>query len=94
MLAGSEGIVKSYGVKFHAHDSCYCLARSVFKGQQTMNAEIQAEWKSVTAGKQGKDAKAAWNQYWSEKDVGPEGGSPAGTPQEEASNASVAAESE
>jgi hypothetical protein len=94
MLAGSRGITKDYDVKFHAHDSCHCLARSVFNGQDTMNAQIQAEWKSVTSGKQGKDAEAAWNQYWSEKDVGSQGRSTTEPAQEEAGNAAVAAESE
>jgi hypothetical protein len=94
MLAGSGTVTKDFGVKFHAHDNCYCLARSVFKGQESVNSGIQAEWQSVTAGKQGNAAKAAWNQYWSEKNVGPEGGGPAGTPQEEAGNAPVAGEPE
>jgi hypothetical protein len=94
MLTGSTGVQKESAARFHAHDSCYCLARSVFNGQQSVNAGIQAEWKSVTTGKQGKAATAAWNQYWSEKDVGPERGSSTGTAQEEAGNAAVGAESE
>jgi hypothetical protein len=92
MLTGSEGIQKGYASRFHAHDSCYCLARSVFNGQQSANAGIQAEWKSVTTGKQGKAATAAWNQYWSGKDVGSQGASATEPAQEQEGNAPVAAE--
>jgi hypothetical protein len=94
MLAGSNVVSKSLDAKFHAHDRCQCLARSVFAGQQSANDGIRAEWKSVTSGKSGKSAEAAWNQYWSEKDVGSEGGGSAEPPQEQAGNAPVAAEPE
>ena len=66
MLAGSGNVAKSTS-RFHAHDSCYCLARAVFRGQQSVNNEIHQEWQQVTAGKTGKGAEAAWNQYWSGK---------------------------
>jgi hypothetical protein len=99
MLTGSGGIHKSAGDLFHAHDSCYCLARSVFDGQQSVNAGIQAEWKSVTAGKSGKAAEAVWNQYWSEKNDDSHNDTSAGpatadAAQEEAGNAAVTSQSE
>jgi hypothetical protein len=94
MMAGSSGVHKSFGDRFHAHDRCYCLARTVFSGQQSYNAEIQDEWHRATAGKSGKAAVAAWKQYWSEKDVGSEGRSTTEPAQEEAGNATVSGESE
>jgi hypothetical protein len=94
MLAGSSGVHKSFGDRFHAHDRCYCLARTVFNGQQSYNADIQGEWKSATAGKSGKAAVAAWKQYWSDGNVGPEGTSTTEPAPEEAGNAPVVGQSE
>jgi hypothetical protein len=65
--AASGGVRKEQSSSFRAHDHCTCLARVVFKGQSSANAGLAEEWGRTTMGKNGKDAIAAWNQYWSEK---------------------------
>jgi hypothetical protein len=65
-LAASSGMHKAAEDKFHAHDDCQCLARVVFQGQSSANEALVSEWQRTTAGKTGKAANAAWNQYWSE----------------------------
>lgn len=67
-LAASAGVRKSMDDKFNSHDSCGCLARVVFKGQQNITDELAAEWRKATKGLTGKGAEAAWRQYWSERD--------------------------
>jgi hypothetical protein len=63
--AASGGIRKAADDTFPAHDRCQCLARVVFKGQSSANADLASQWARVTSGKSGKDAEAAWDQYWS-----------------------------
>jgi hypothetical protein len=65
-LAASSGIHKATSEVFHAHDDCQCLARVVFAGQSSANAELAVQWQKATAGKSGNAANAAWSQYWSE----------------------------
>jgi hypothetical protein len=67
MHAASGGVRKEQSFSFRAHDYCTCLARVVFKGQSSANVGLSEEWGRTTVGKNGKDAVAAWNQYWSEK---------------------------
>jgi len=65
MLAASSLLHKTASDAFHAHDNCQCLARVVFRGQSPTNGDLASEWSRTTEGKSGKDAVAAWNQYWS-----------------------------
>jgi hypothetical protein len=71
MLAGRGGVYKASTVDFRAHDHCHCVARSVFIGQASVNAGLSDEWAKATKNKHGADARAAWNQYWSDKNVEP-----------------------
>jgi hypothetical protein len=63
-LAASSGVHKTTS-EFNAHDRCQCLARVVFRGQKPANAELVSDWSRVTAGRSGKAAVEAWDQYWS-----------------------------
>jgi hypothetical protein len=74
MLAGRGGVYSAKGVNFRAHDNCHCVARPVFQGQTSVNKDIGDEWASATKGKRGAAARAAWDQYWSAKNVEPDSG--------------------
>jgi hypothetical protein len=65
-LAASNGVRKTTS-EFNAHDRCQCLARVVFRGQEPANAGLVSDWSKVTAGRSGKAAVEAWDQYWSGK---------------------------
>jgi hypothetical protein len=67
MHAASGGVRKEQSSSFRAHDHCTCLARVVFRGQDSANTDLAGQWAKTTAGQTGKAAVAAWNQYWSEK---------------------------
>lgn len=67
MRAASGGVRKERQFAFRAHDNCTCLARVVFEGQPGSNQALASEWARATSGKNGKDAIAAWNKYWSER---------------------------
>jgi hypothetical protein len=64
MLAGRGGVYKESTVDFRAHDHCHCVARPVFKGQQSMNQSLSEAWGRETKGTSGADARAAWDKYW------------------------------
>jgi hypothetical protein len=66
-LAASNGIRKTTSDIFHAHDYCQCLARVVFRGQDSANTDLAGQWAKATVGQTGKAAVAAWDQYWSGK---------------------------
>jgi hypothetical protein len=70
MLAGRGAVYKESTAGFRAHDHCHCVARPVFRGQESVNAGLSDEWASATKGTRGKAAIAAWDQYWSDKNVG------------------------
>lgn len=84
-LAASSGIHKAEADAFHAHDGCQCLARVVFRGQESANAGLVSDWTRVTAGQSGKAAVKAWDQYWSERN-GSTGNSSSGTEAQTASS--------
>jgi hypothetical protein len=65
-LAASNGIHKTESDAFQAHDFCECLARVVFRGQESANAGLVSDWQRETAGRSGKAAVKAWDQYWSD----------------------------
>lgn len=71
MLAGRGAVYKESTADFRAHDHCHCVARPVFKGQESANAGLSTEWADATRGKRGNAAIAAWDQYWSDKNVEP-----------------------
>jgi hypothetical protein len=95
-LAASGGVRKAESTEFHAHDSCQCLARVVFQGQSSVNADLASQWSRVTAGRSRKDAIASWNHHWSDQNgsnsttnTGQGAAVQATAPQEEAGNAAV-----
>jgi hypothetical protein len=69
MLASRGAVYKESTVDFRAHDHCHCVARAVFIGQKSVNQGLSEEWGKATAGTRGKAAIAAWDQYWSDKNV-------------------------
>jgi hypothetical protein len=70
MLAGRGAVYKERTVGFRAHDHCHCIARAVFVGQKSINQDLSQEWGKATAGTRGKDALAAWNKYWENRNGG------------------------
>lgn len=48
---------------FHPHDYCNCVACPMFRGQQPANEALTSEWRQVTQGKTGPEARAAWEEY-------------------------------
>lgn len=67
MLAGRGGVYTEATADFRAHDHCHCVARPVFKGQKSVNADLSDKWGEVTRGTRGKAARAAWDKYWSDR---------------------------
>lgn len=47
---------------FHPHDYCGCVAAPLFKGQKPANQDLSSEWKQVTQGKTGVEARTAWEE--------------------------------
>jgi hypothetical protein len=92
MHAASGGVRKDQSFSFRAHDHCTCLARVVFRGQESANAGLVSDWQRVTAGQNGKAAVKAWDQYWSEKNGsnGNGGGGAEATPASTAEGAGYA----
>jgi hypothetical protein len=74
MLAGRGAVYKESTVDFRAHDSCHCVARAVFKGQESVNSGLSDEWAKATKGTRGAAARTAWNKYWESKNVEPKAG--------------------
>jgi hypothetical protein len=66
-LAASNGVRKEASDIFHSHNYCQCLARVVFRGQDSANTDLAGQWTKATAGQTGKAAVAAWDHYWSGK---------------------------
>jgi hypothetical protein len=63
----AKGPFSSGNKSFRAHDYCSCLAIPVLRGA-TMNPNdaLRAQWDKVTGTFTGKEARAAWDRYWSE----------------------------
>jgi hypothetical protein len=64
MLAGRGAVYKAGTADFRAHDHCHCVARVVFKGQESVNTALSEQWGRATKGTSGKAAIAAWNAHW------------------------------
>lgn len=73
MLAGRGAVYKEDTVRFRAHDHCHCIARAVFRGQESINDDLSSEWGRVTAGHSGRAAVREWNKYWESRNGGYEG---------------------
>jgi hypothetical protein len=67
MLAGRGGVYSEATADFKAHDHCHCVARPVFAGQKSVNADLSEEWGRATKGTRGAAARAAWDKYWSSR---------------------------
>ena len=90
MLASRGAVYKSATADFRAHDHCHCVARPVFAGEKSVNNELSDAWARETRGTRGAAARAAWNQYWSNRNVGPEQRHATETQGQRAGNAPVA----
>jgi len=64
----AKGPFKPGQMGFRAHDYCSCLAIPVLRGTDTPgpNSELRATWDRITGTFTGKEARAAWDRYWSE----------------------------
>ena len=91
MLAGRGAVYKESTVDFRAHDHCHCVGRPVFIGQDSVNADLSAEWGKATKGTSGKEAIRTWNKYWEARNGGSERAT--GSSEEGSGIASVAKES-
>jgi len=90
MLAGRGAVYKESTVDFRAHDRCHCVARPVFRGQTSVNTGLSDEWAKATNGKKGSAAIAAWDQYWSDKNVESINSNPQEPTEARAGNAALA----
>ena len=63
-----KGPFKPGNTSFRAHDYCSCLAKPVLRGvsDDSPNAELRDQWNRITETFTGKEARAAWDQYWRE----------------------------
>jgi hypothetical protein len=66
----ARGPFKPGVTAFRAHDSCHCLASPVFRGSGPANPELIQAWNQVAGGISGKDARAAWEEYWRQNNGG------------------------
>jgi hypothetical protein len=64
----AKGPFKPGNTSFRAHDYCSCLAKPVLRGvnDDSPNAELRDQWNRITETFTGKEARAAWDQYWRE----------------------------
>jgi hypothetical protein len=64
----AKGPFKPGNTSFRAHDYCSCLAKPVLRGvnDDSPNAELHDQWNRITETFTGKEARAAWDQYWRE----------------------------
>lgn len=67
-VQAAKGPFKPGNRGFRAHDNCTCLAVPVFRGTSMPgpNSSLREEWNRITGTFTGKDARAAWDQYWRE----------------------------
>jgi hypothetical protein len=82
MLAGRGGVYTEASAGFQAHDHDHCVARPVFAGQKSVNAELSDEWAAATKGKHGAAAISAWEDYWAGKNEQPDKRSAGEAPQD------------
>lgn len=64
----AKGPFKPGNTSFRAHDYCSCLAKPVLRGMDdnSPNTELRDQWNRITETFTGKEARAAWDQYWRE----------------------------
>jgi hypothetical protein len=64
----AKGPFKPGNTSFRAHDYCSCLAKPLLRGvsDDNPNAELRDQWNRITETFTGKEARAAWDKYWSE----------------------------
>jgi hypothetical protein len=63
----AKGPFKPGNTSFRAHDNCACLAMPVLRGAtMNPNGALRDEWNRITGTFTGKEARAAWDRYWSE----------------------------
>ncbi len=74
MLASRGPVYKTEAsAAFEAHNHCMCVAMPVFSQADVKiphNAQLAQEWKNVTEGLSGADARRAWRHYWDERPPG------------------------
>jgi hypothetical protein len=78
MLASRGAVYKSEkSADFRAHDHCSCTALPVFQGQSQskQSQDLAKQWREVTSGKSGANARKAWQDYWEKTNGGRDSGS-------------------
>ena len=66
-VQAAKGPFKPGNTSFRAHDYCSCLAKPVLRGvSDSPNAELRDQWNRITDTFTGREARAAWDKYWSE----------------------------
>jgi hypothetical protein len=74
MLASRGPVYKSReSAGFEAHNHCMCVAMPVWTKEQANNTgfpALAAQWKQVTKGLSGADARRAWRRYWDNREPG------------------------
>jgi hypothetical protein len=62
--------------EFQAHDHCHCTAQPLFRGQEPsrQSQQLAEDWKRITQGKSGANARQAWQQHWEARNGGRVGG--------------------
>jgi hypothetical protein len=62
----AKGPFKPGNTGFRAHDYCSCLALPVLRGAtMNPNERLRDEWNRIAGTFTGKEARAAWDKYWS-----------------------------
>lgn len=63
----AKGPFKPGNTSFRAHDNCNCLAMPALRGATlNPNEHLRDEWNKITGTFTGKEARSAWDRYWSE----------------------------
>lgn len=65
-MQAAKGPFKPGQMGFRAHDYCKCLPIPVIRGRSPSagNKDLQDQWNMITETATGKDARAAWEDYW------------------------------
>jgi hypothetical protein len=65
-MQAAKGPFKPGQMGFRAHDYCKCLPVPVLQGRSPSagNKDLQDQWNKITETATGKDARAAWEEYW------------------------------
>lgn len=74
MLASRGPVYKTeQSAAFEAHNHCMCVAMPVFSQKDVLNTDfpaLAAQWKRVTRGLSGADARREWRRYWDSRQPG------------------------